>query len=1100
MDNIVQRIVQLAEIYKDPDEFIHVLEELPMPSNEKGSFFFEVGAILRRLSYLNLALNSWDHALKYFAENNEEAEKLACYGNIGNIYRDLEDFDKAIPYYMKSLESAEKIDDEVGKSKGYGNLGFCYRNLGCHRKAIGYFEKSLRIARKAGDVAEELVCCTNLGVIHRDLGDYRTTIKFHKKSLRIARECGNKTEESKSYKNLGTSYYCLGSYKKTIEYCEKSLQIAEEVDDTSGKSECYKALGIAYYNRGYFRKAIEYYEKLLEIARESDDDLEESDCYTNLGVIHNDLGDYEKAIGYLEKSLKTAREVDDKSGESICYISLGSAYHGLGEYEKANEYYEKSMQIAEETKDVAGELACLMNFGLAYRDLGDYRRAIEYLKKSLKIAEEINDDIGKSKSHGNLGSVYNNIGDYREAIGHLEKSLEIAKKIGNIALESQCYVILGNIHQNIGYFEKTIEYYKKSLKIAKKMGNKVVESRCYGNLGIVYCDLGNFEEAIENHEKSLKIAEEIGDKASESKCYANLGSVYSRRGDHNSSYFEKAIQYYEKSLKIAEEIGDKASESVCYTNIGNMYYELGKSEKAILLYEKSLKIDEETGNMDSERIDNLALTRIYYESEPELAFDYCNHSIELLEMISGRLAEEEYKIVFSTRAYIAYQFMVPLCLKLEKEEKAFEYTERSKLRAFLDSLAATEIKPTSELTDELQSLLNDEEMYLAKLREIQTQHLRPTKHPMGPEEVEKIHENLTTIYDKIKKFDPEYVFLRSGRPLSLNDIRNILFSQKRDVVLIEYFMTEDETFIFVISSNDKELHVKTIPLSKETLSQYLENYWREVVECHGKIGDTWLGLSDYLIEPISEYIPKGSLVYFVPYGLLHYFPLHALEFKGDPLIKRHPVAYVPSASLFEFCQSKGSGNLETCASFGVAFEEEAEDIAELFGSRALSGSSISKDTIVQTCTNKDIIHFSCHGLFDDIDPLSSGIILDDKATSSPPDRRGILTAREILDMRLNTELVTLSACQTGLNRRSPGDELIGLTRAFLYAGAPSVIVSLWSVNARSTYDIMLEFYTQLKNGSDKATALQEAQKAIMEKEEYSHPYYWAPFVLVGDWE
>ena len=252
-------------------------------------------------------------------------------------------------------------------------------------------------------------------------------------------------------------------------------------------------------------------------------------------------------------------------------------------------------------------------------------------------------------------------------------------------------------------------------------------------------------------------------------------------------------------------------------------------------------------------------------------------------------------------------------------------------------------------------------------------------------------------------------------------------------------------------------------------------------------------MSKYLIDPVSEYLTEDALIYFVPYNIIHYLPLHALEFEGRPLIKKHPVVYLPNASLLTFCQNKGSGNLESCASLGVVFEKEAEDAAKLFNSKAYSRSSISRDMVVQACTNKDIIHFSCHGFFNDVDPLSSGIVLDDKAISSPPDRREILTAREIFDMRLNTELVTLSACQTGLNERSPGDELIGLTRAFLYAGAPSVVVSLWSVDAYSTHDLMLEFCKQLKNGADKATALQKAQIKIMEKEEYSHPYYWAPF-------
>ena len=169
------------------------------------------------------------------------------------------------------------------------------------------------------------------------------------------------------------------------------------------------------------------------------------------------------------------------------------------------------------------------------------------------------------------------------------------------------------------------------------------------------------------------------------------------------------------------------------------------------------------------------------------------------------------------------------------------------------------------------------------------------------------------------------------------------------------------------------------------------------------------------------------------------------------------------------------------------------EVREKHGPEAVGflGSPLAtNEEAMEYCAGKDVVHFSCHGKFDDLDPLSSGILL----------YGGVLTAREIFGMRLNSELVTLSACQTGLNERSPGDELIGLTRAFLYAGSPSVVVSLWSVDARSTQELMLEFYGLLRDGYSIALALQEAQKRMMEREEYSHPYYWAPFILVGDWE
>ncbi len=564
-------------------------------------------------------------------------------------------------------------------------------------------------------------------------------------------------------------------------------------------------------------------------------------------------------------------------------------------------------------------------------------------------------------------------------------------------------------------------------------------------------------------------------------------------------------------MKIAKEIGGKDGESRCYTNLGIVYRSLGDYTKAIEYHEKALKIAKEIEDIDHQAFIYLNLG-IYNEQKPEIAYDYFKHSIELTEVIVRKIVEEENKMGYYAdvvSGFDAYELIVPICLKLKNDKEAFEYAERSKSKAFIDMLAASNLRPSVPIvTSELKSLLDGEENYLIKLRQIQTKQSRsilsstvkvrddnnfivsPHADREVGEGVDFILSELDKIYDKIEKIDPEYVFVRRAKPLSLDKIQNSLLRKGNNDaanILVEYFITKDKVFIFVISPH--EFHIKTIQLSEEKLARFIESYWREVVNYanFGDIGNTWMELSSYLIEPISEYLSQGELVHFVPNGLLHYIPLHALELNGEPLIKSHAVVYSPSASLLQFYKNKGSGFLKSCASFGIVFKEEAEEIARLFDTRAYLNAT--KNNVSENI-GKDILHFSCHGYFNNTDSLSSGIELQD----------GILTAREIFDLKLNSELVTLSACQTGLNESKPGDELIGLTRSLIYAGAGSVIVSLWSVDALSTQEWMVEFYMELKNGKDKATAVQQAQIKIMSIEEYSHPYYWAPFILVGDWE
>jgi len=807
-------------------------------------------------------------------------------------------------------------------------------------------------------------------------------------------------------------------------------------------------IGAILHNFSYFKLSIAVWENALESFIFWKDKTGELACYTNLGAAYRNLGQLKEAIKYHKEALEIARKIGNKSSESKCYTNLGNTYYSLGDLNEAIECHERSLKIRKDIDVGPVAPSYCVNLGVAYRNLGNLRKAIEFHRKALKIMQDIKNRSGESKCYTNLGVAYHDLGDLNESIRYHKKSLEIVIEIGDMAVELKCYTNLGVVYHDKGDFNKAVKYHKKSLEIAIKIDDRVGESKCYTNLGAAYRNLGDFKKAIQYHEKTLRIAINIGNKSEESFCYGNLGAVYHDKGD-----FNKAVKYHKKSLEIAKKIG----------------------------------------NLDSERINTQNLAFIYGNqlNEPELAYDYCNKSIELSEKIIGLLIEEEYKIKFTSRISDPYQYIVPLCIELKRKNEAFGFVERGKSRAFLDLLAATEIKPSAKVTSELKSLLDKEETCLVKLRELQTRHLRQDNIVLEPGEIEKTLKKLNLIYSKIEEIDPEYVFTRRGKPMSFDKLQDTLSLQKKDTVLIEYFVAKDKIFIFIVSSRDRKLHIEKVHISQERLNLYIENYLRVVTRCQDleDAKDSLCNLNSCLIDPISKYLTKGDLIYFVPYGLLHYLPLHALELNREPIIKQHPVAYLTSASLIRFCQNKGSDKLENCVSFGVDFEDEAEKVAELFKVKPYIRSNATKYKVVEACTNKDIIHFSCHGKFDYKDPLSSGVILYNKE---------VLTAREIFNLNLDTELVTLSACDTGINDRSPGDELVGLTRAFFYAGAPSVIVSLWKVSAESTQELMLEFYKLLKSGKDKAVALQKAQVKIMK--DYPHPYYWAPFVLVGDWE
>ena len=842
----------------------------------------------------------------------------------------------------------------------------------------------------------------------------------------------------------------------------------------------------------------------------------------------NSFSDSSEFINHIEKLFPyNYVNISDKAFD---FERVGSILFQYSFFKHALFLWHHALQIYINVSDRLGCGRCFINLGNAYNNLGDYRKAIEYYEKSLSIAKGMEDLFkffgepvdrqSEGVCYASLGNAYNNLGDYRKAIEYYEKSLSIAKEMEDLLNslgepvdrqnEGRYYINLGSAYNNLGDYRKAIEYYEKSLSNFIKIDDKWCEGRCYTNLGYAYHNLGEIRKAIEYQEKGLDMAKEIGDKQGEGGCYAGL--AYLGLGDNKNLSLgdnKKAIEYYEKSLSIVKEIGDKQIEIKCYLGLAQCY-------------------------------DNL---RDYTNT-----CDYLEKSIDIQEKIGHDLIEEEHKLVYYGLQVNVYYVNINIFILAKQTDKAFEYLEKSKSKTFNEILSMTghQIPSVKNIGKEYQSLLDEEERLIARLKAIQIQSKQRLQQLNSPTTTTPIQLNslesddlinqLSLVYDKIEKeFDPEYVFVRRSKSFPVSNIQDILKSIKKyknkNAVIVEYYIDGigNKIHIFVVSSD--RIDIESVDIKDFNLDNKIDLYLKEISSApptttinnnnntnhNNNNANKYLQyskeLSHYLIEPISSYLSNVDLIYFVPFGKIHYLPLHALLLDNKPLIVDHAVAYIPSASLLKFVKNKGTGSIKNCLSCGIVFKEEAKEIANIFSSSGSNSSVYMEeptkkefiDKITSTIKNVnnsnnsyfDILHLSCHGRFNSKDPMSSALLFPGE----------FLRAREILDLQLNTELVTLSACETGRNENKPGEELVGLTRSFLYAGTPSVLVSLWKVHSETTREIMIEFYKQLKSGGSKtktttdlATALQTAQKNIMQKSEHKHPYFWAPFVLVGDWE
>lgn len=316
------------------------------------------------------------------------------------------------------------------------------------------------------------------------------------------------------------------------------------------------------------------------------------------------------------------------------------------------------------------------------------------------------------------------------------------------------------------------------------------------------------------------------------------------------------------------------------------------------------------------------------------------------------------------------------------------------------------------------------------------------------------------------------------------------------VILAEYFVTKDR-IVLLVTREDLDAPISyEFPIPVSRIRRFVvENFGgnqgsRNVSDLDE---EEWQREFSRLVEPIASWSDERDTIWFVPHDALHNVPLHALRMEGRHLIDRNPVCYTPSASVMAYCQAKRKDRRTTAAVFGDSVNdlsharEEARSVAELFGATPALGRRATKRAVrvalEQGGDDLDIAHFACHGYFDRSEPLKSGIVLADEQ-GAVESGAVVLTAEELLSLEMRVTLLTLSACETGVNERRPGDELIGLVRSLLYAGAPSVVVSLWTVDDLSTRLLMERFYENLRGLSSKGVAQITKAEALREAQRY----------------
>ncbi|MGB7891042.1 MAG: CHAT domain-containing tetratricopeptide repeat protein [Microcoleus sp.] len=714
-----------------------------------------------------------------------------------------------------------------------------------------------------------------------------------------------------------------------------------------------------------------------------------------------------------------------------------------------------SQALAQTQAQRKAEADRLLDQGLQQYEISQFQAALQSWQQALIIYREIKDRQKEGNALACLGIAYDNFGDYAKAIEYTQQVLAIAREIKDRQIEGGALGSLGIAYRKLGDYAKAIEYTQQWLAIAREFKDRQSEGNVLGNLGLAYLSLGDYAKAIEYTQQQLAIAREIKNRQSEGNALGNLGIAYRNLGD-----YAKAIEYTQQVLAIAREIKDRQSERTALENLG---WDLSNS-----------------GNLPA--------------AEKTLL-----DSIKVSESLRAGLDDANKVSIFETQTN-PYVTLQQVFIAQKKTNDALEIAERGRARAFVELLASRLAASASATTtinppniQQIQQIAKEQNATLVEYSIIRNEALyiwviKPTGE-------------ITFRSVDLKSLNINLPEATEGTRVSAATGRRGLNEQ--DTALAEMIRGTREA-LGVSAGDTANKQATNPPASTPANSRIIYPKLQQIYQL--------------LIQPIADLLPTdpNAPVIFIPHQSLFLVPFVALQDPtGQYLIEKHTILTAPAIQILQFTRQSRQkvrqlslqnnlvvGN-PTMPKIGTpphqlpalpGSEREAITIAQLLKTQPITGAQATKASIVQQMLKARIIHLATHGLLNEVKrgDLPGAIAL---APSGNDD--GLLTSSEILDLKLNAELVVLSACNTGRGKLT-GDGVLGLSRALISAGVSSIIVSLWPVPDEPTAELMAEFYRQLQKNPNKAQALRQAM--LMTMKMHPTPQDWAAFTLIGEAE
>jgi CHAT domain-containing protein/Tfp pilus assembly protein PilF len=887
----------------------------------------------------------------------------------------------------------------------------------------------------------------------------------------------------------GGRLYSRGLYSQALDLFHFTKELAERLNDKADSAVALQGMGLAYDSQGNHSMALDYLQRALKVTEEARDDTVAARVLNNIGNAFQSQGNFTQALEYHQRSLTLFKQQDDEERSAIVLNNIGNAHRQLGNYGQALEYYQKSLEIKEKKSNQRGIALTLGNIGFVHFSQGNYTDALKYFQRSLRIRKELSDAAGKALMLDSIGNVYDRQGNYTQALEHYQQSFQISQENGDDGATARTLINIGNVHFSQGDYALALEHYQRSLRFAERKDNKAGSAIALNNIGNVHRSQGSYVQALEVLQKSLEIKEEMRNRAGAAITMLNIGSLYVLKGE-----YAKALDSAGRAAAIASEIGSLETLWEAQTVLGEAYQALNQPDRAREAFEDSITTIE-----------------------------------SLRTLVAGAEMEQQR---FFEHKLAPYHWMVRLLIAEGDAHQALAYAEHAKARVLLDVLSSGRVNISKGMTELEQE---GERKLRAELVSLNSQISRED-HPGHLAELKSILQRRRLDYEAFQtNLYAVHPDLRSRRgqspPLKPEEAMSLLPAKG---AVLEYVVTDDKTYLFVLTHSNKraviDLKAITITIRRSVLDSRVKHFREQLATRDLGFRKSGLELYELLLRPVFALLQDKNSLVIVPDGTLWEMPFQALQpAPNHYLLEDYAISYAPSLSVLrEMTKLRRKSSSESTDSRSLlAFgnpallnetapginlprgsekttalpesEKEVKTLAQLYGasrSVAYVGAEAREETIKAQAGRYDVLHLATHGMLDSANPMYSHVILSQVRSGGNED--GLLEAWEVMNLELKAELVVLSACETARGRVGAGEGVIGLAWAWFVAGCPTSVVSLWKVDSASTTQLMLDFHRNFKSRISKAEALRQAELRLLRSKQYSHPFHWAGFVVIGD--